>query len=193
MSSTQAFWAGNFGTEYHKRDVREVEKTMNLWRKMIWHAGTIRSAIEFGAGTGTNLEALKILTNCRTAGVEINPDAFTKMAADVGYLSPVLDVTPEPCKLAFTKGFLIHVPPEDLQAVYSKIFNASTKYVLLCEYFNPVPVEIEYRGHSGRLWKRDFAREMMESFPLTLIDYGFSYGQDPEMPSDNMNWFLLSK
>ena len=32
---------------------------------------------------------------------------------------------------------------------------------------------VEYRGHTGKLFKRDFAGEMIYRFDLKLIDYGF--------------------
>ncbi len=194
MNAVAELWRGDFGREYHARDVREVEATTNLFRRALRETGVIRSALEFGAGTGTNLQALKSLYGCRTVGVEVNPDACARMTADAAICSPALECAPQACKLVLTKGFLIHVPPEDLEATYAKIYACSTRYVLLCEYFNPAPVEVEYRGHRGRLWKRDFAGEMLDAHPdLALLDYGFSYGRDPQMPGDNMNWFLLDK
>ena len=192
MNTAQA-WAGDFGRDYHARDVREVDKTVNLFRLMLRNAGIIRTAVEFGAGTGTNLEALKRLIRCRTTGVEINPAACEEMQADEVICGSMLNVEVSPRKLAFTKGALIHIHPNDLPQAYSALFKASSKYIMLCEYFNPTPAEIEYRGQSGLLWKRDFAGEMMDSYPLDLLDYGFSYDRDPEMPSDNFNWFLLGK
>ena len=51
-----------------------------------------------------------------------------------------------------------------------------------------------YRGHSQRLFKRDFAGEMLDRFPdLTLVDYGFAYHRDANFPQDDTTWFLLEK
>ena len=53
---------------------------------------------------------------------------------------------------------------------------------------------LNYRGHKDRLFKRDFAGEMLEKFPdLKLVDYGFSYRKDPAFPQDDITWFLLKK
>lgn len=53
---------------------------------------------------------------------------------------------------------------------------------------------INYRGHSDRLFKRDFAGEMMQKFPdLKLIDYRSVYKNDPSFPQDDVNWFLMEK
>jgi spore coat polysaccharide biosynthesis protein SpsF len=84
------------------------------------------------------------------------------------------------------------VVPTDLPAVYENIYLLSNRYILLAEYYNPSPMEIPYRGFTNRLWKRDFAGEMMDRYPLKLIDYGFTYHRG-EFPQDDINWFLLSK
>ena len=66
--------------------------------------------------------------------------------------------------------------------------------MLICEYYNPSPVSIEYRGHSDRLFKRDFAGEIMDRFTdVQLVDYGFAYHRDISFPQDDCTWFLLEK
>ena len=71
--------------------------------------------------------------------------------------------------------------------------NNSKKYVLVVEYFNPTPTTHVYRGYSNRLFKRDFAGELMDGFNLKLIDYSFIYSRDNVAPSDNFTWFLMEK
>jgi spore coat polysaccharide biosynthesis protein SpsF len=66
--------------------------------------------------------------------------------------------------------------------------------ILMGEYYNPSPTAIPYRGHADRLFKRDFAGELLDRFPdLRLIDYGFAYRRDPAFPQDDITWFLLEK
>ena len=85
----------------------------------------------------------------------------------------------------------VDAPAED---VYAALVRSSSRYVMVCEYFNPVPVEVPYRGHTGALFKRDFAGELLDAFPeLTLVDYGFTYHRDPQFPLDDSTWFLLEK
>ena len=56
------------------------------------------------------------------------------------------------------------------------------------------PVAIAYRGDDDRLYKRDFAGEMLDKYnDLRLIDYGFSYRRDAAFPQDDITWFLLEK
>ena len=53
---------------------------------------------------------------------------------------------------------------------------------------------IPYRGNEDRLFKRDFAGELMNRFPtLKLLDYGFVWKRDPVFPQDDITWFLLEK
>ncbi len=89
---------------------------------------------------------------------------------------------------------LIHINPDALDAVYQRLYECSSRYIVIAEYYNPTPVTIEYRGHSGKLFKRDFAGEMMDKYPdLQLLDYGFCWHRDPVFPQDDITWFLLHK
>ena len=61
------------------------------------------------------------------------------------------------------------------------MYNLSKKYIYLSEYFNPTPIELIYRGFKGKLFKRDFAKELWKLFPkMKLIDYGFHWTEDPK-------------
>jgi spore coat polysaccharide biosynthesis protein SpsF len=96
--------------------------------------------------------------------------------------------------LVLIKGVLIHINPDELQNVYQKLYNASKRYIVIVEYYNPTPLEINYRGYHDKLFKRDFAGEMMDKYnDLILIDYGFTYYRDNNFIFDDMNWFLLEK
>jgi len=84
--------------------------------------------------------------------------------------------------------------PDVLPQVYEKLFASCGRYLLIAEYYNPSPVAISYRGHSDRLYKRDFAGEIMDQYPqLQLLDYGFSYHRDLNFPQDDITWFLMEK
>ena len=50
------------------------------------------------------------------------------------------------------------------------------------------------RSHAGRLFKRDFAGELLDRYSdLELVDYGFQYHRDSDFPADDTTWFLLRK
>jgi spore coat polysaccharide biosynthesis protein SpsF len=92
------------------------------------------------------------------------------------------------------KGVLIHINPDYLGKVYDLLYSIASRYICIAEYYNPKPVEVTYRGNEGKLFKRDFAGEMMDKFPdLKLIDYGFVYHRDYKFPQDDMTWFVLEK
>ncbi len=93
-----------------------------------------------------------------------------------------------------TKGLLIHINPDHLTRVYDLLYQSSNQYICVIEYYNPTPVEINYRGNQGVLFKRDFAGEILDRFQdLRLVDYGFVYHRDYHFPQDDTNWFLLEK
>ena len=72
--------------------------------------------------------------------------------------------------------------------------NSTLRYVLLAEYYNKTPVDIEYRGYKNKLFKRDFAGELLSKHPeMSLVDYGFCYHRDNLFPNGDITWFLMQK
>lgn len=196
------FWAGDFGTKYISRNESQelLASNINFFSKTLSNAYKISSCLEFGANVGMNYKALKLLyPNIEFRGVEINTRAAKILSKLIGkknvfQCSAFEYKTGKTAELVLVKGFLIHLNPDKLDLMYKKIYTNSSKYILICEYYNPSPVCVSYRGHTDRLFKRDFAGEMLEKYPnLKLVDYGFSYRRDPSFPQDDINWFLLKK
>ena len=193
------FWAGDFGDEYINRNCSEqlAESSWRMFSRALHETwGECRSMIELGANIGLNIAAIKrIYPYIKADAVEINEKAFNQLVkvADTAYNCNLFDSrVAGQYDLAFTKGVLIHIHPDDLKAAYQRLFDLSRRYVLICEYYDPKPVEIEYRGEKGKLWKRDFAGEMLDAFPLKLVDYGFVYHRD-KWTQDDITWFLMEK
>jgi spore coat polysaccharide biosynthesis protein SpsF len=198
----EAFWAGEFGTQYIERNQGDalLASNLNFFTKALRATRHVKSCIEFGANIGMNLKALKLLYPTQEQfGIEINPDAARKLGECIPpvhvYQSSILDFQPATTRdLALIKGVLIHINPEVLPQVYDKLVVATSRYLLVAEYYNPAPVAIPYRGHSDRLYKRDFAGEIMDHHPqMKLVDYGFAYRRDPDFPQDDITWFLMEK
>lgn len=198
----EAFWAGDFGTEYITRNDSSqlLASNLNLFTKALSQTGNISSCIEFGANIGMNLKALQLLyPGIELKGVEINNDAARLLGDLIGknnvHYGSIFDFSiHDKADLSLVKGVLIHIDPQMLEVVYEKLYQASRRYILICEYYNPSPVTIAYRGHSDRLFKRDFAGELLDQYTdLTLINYGFTYHRDPAFPQDDITWFLLKK
>lgn len=198
----EGFWAGEFGSEYIGRNDSQqlLASNLNFFTKALKQAGRVSSAVEFGANIGMNLRALQLLyPKVALQGVEINPDAAAQLRSYIGqdnvYEGSIFNYpVDKQVDLSLIKGVLIHINPDMLPVVYEKLYTASRRFVLVCEYYNPSPVAISYRGHADRLFKRDFAGEIMDKYPdLKLVDYGFAYRRDPAFPQDDITWFLMEK
>ena len=168
--------------------------------RMLAKAAPVESAFEIGCNIGLNLMAIKrVSPTTELEAIEINSGA-TEQANALGIAkvtnASALDYTPtRTYDLSMICGVLIHLNPAVLPDVYDLLFKTSNRHILLFEYYNPTPVEVNYRGHEGRLFKRDFAGEMLDRFEgkLKLADYGFFYHRDPLSWSDDGTWFLLEK
>lgn len=198
----EKFWAGDFGNEYIIRNKsREyLASNLNFFSKAFNQIGRPNSLIEFGANIGMNLRSIKLLfPNIALSGIEINKKASDELSKFIGqknvFNGSIFDFkSTQEYDVALIKGVLIHINPEMLPIVYEKLYNTSNKYILICEYYNPSPVTVNYRGHKDRLFKRDFAGEMLEKYnDLKLVDYGFYYKRDSAFPQDDITWFLLEK
>jgi spore coat polysaccharide biosynthesis protein SpsF len=197
----EQLWAGEFGNDYivRNRDGALLDSNRALFEKVLSRTNDVTSAIEFGPNIGNNLRALgDLMPSIELHGVEINATAAAEIRAWGGAtveVASLLDYAPtRQWDLSFTKGVLIHLPPESLPDIYDKLVEASSRYVMVCEYYNPSPVEVSYRGHEHALFKRDFAGEILDAHPeLRLVDYGFTYHRDPLHPLDDSTWFLMEK
>lgn len=198
----EAFWEGEFGTEYSRRNRGEALHASNLhfFSVALRSARGLRSCVEFGANIGMNLRALRALYPSQEQhAVEINANAARELAEaspDVGIFNGAIEEFPadRTWDLVLIKGVLIHVRPESLPGVYDMLHRCTRRYLLVAEYYNPTPVAIPYRGHEDRLFKRDFCGELLDRFSdLSLLDYGFAYRRDPNFPQDDITWFLIER
>lgn len=201
MNEQEKFWSGKFGNDYISRNNSKKLQINNnyFFKKIFQKKYRINSIIELGSNIGNNLLSLeKLFKKSSFTAVELNFKACNILRKK----RPNFDIvnntilnfkTKKKFNLVLCKGVLIHVNPNQLKKVYEKIYNLSNKYILLAEYFSPSPERIKYRNHKNKLFKRDFALEIMQKYKqLKLIDYGFVYHQD-KFPVDNINWFLLKK
>jgi pseudaminic acid biosynthesis-associated methylase len=197
----ESFWAGEFGDDYtaRNRGAQWVASNLALFAKILDRTRNVHSVLELGANIGLNLRALRqLLPAAQLAAVEINQKAIKELEQIQGttvHHASILDFQPpQKFDLVFIKGVLIHINPDKLADVYDLMFAASQRYLCVAEYYNPSPVAIPYRGHADRLFKRDFAGELLKRHPsLNLVDYGFAYHGDPNFPQDDITWFLLEK
>jgi len=197
----EEFWAGRFGDDYIARNTGDslIGSNISLLAKMLSRCSHAKSLIEFGANVGMNLRAIRALRpDMELDAIEINATAVAELRAWGGariHHGSVLDFQSERTwDIVLIKGVLIHINPDFLPQVYESLFRSANRYILVVEYYNPTPVEIVYRGHAGRLFKRDFAGELLDKFPsLRVVDYGFVWHRDPVFPQDDSTWFVLER
>jgi len=203
MNEQEKFWSGKFGDSYITRSsqIKLIKNNIFFFKNILKkNKKNIKSLIEFGPNVGNNIFALKkILTKLKKiSAVEINKKACKKLSKNFKNIevinTSVLKFVPKKkFDLVLVKGVLIHLNPKDLNRFYKVLFNSTKKYLLLAEYYNPTPAKVKYRSHKNKLFKRDFAGELLKKYKkLKLIDYGFAYRRD-KYPQDDLTWFLLSK
>jgi pseudaminic acid biosynthesis-associated methylase len=200
-------WRSEFGKEYIARNAPTAERVRNqtrFWAKLLDDLAVRNempeSILEVGANIGINLRALDNLCNAELFAVEPNDQARETLVSDgvvkaenayaaTGEAIPLADNSVD---LAFTAGVLIHVNPDTLAQVCAEIHRVSRRTIICAEYFSVHPETITYRGHSEKLFKRDFGAFWMEQFPsLKLVDYGFAW--KPVTGLDNITWWVFSK
>jgi pseudaminic acid biosynthesis-associated methylase len=195
VTKNEEFWAGEFGRSYTERNQVDAQQRVPFFSDVL--EPDVQSVCELGANRGHNLRALQSIRRLELTGVEINPAAFEELKSikDVAaHQSSILAFDPGRLfDFVFTSGVLIHIAPDDLPATYRKLAQLSQRYVLLNEYFNPTPVEVSYRGHAGKLFKRDFAGEFLDTCPgFQVLRYGFLWKR-MEPAWDNSTWTLLCR
>lgn len=202
VTEQENFWAEDFGSAYIERNKDDaiLSGNLSLFSKIFSTIpDKISSVLEFGANIGLNLQAIKtLLPAAELSAIEINENAvaeLNKQKISRVYHQSILDFKPDYQRdLVLSKVVLIHINEQYLPIVYDALYQSAKKYILLVEYYNPTPVQVPYRGFSDRLFKRDFAGDMLDKYAtLSLVDYGFLYRRDKTFACDDATWFLLKK
>ena len=157
------------------------------------------ASLEVGCNRGHNLPAVRNVVGPDCAIAAVEPNAYARRLAaalDKDFCVTDGSVCALPYgdghfDLVFTVGVLIHVPLTDLSAALAEIYRVSARHVLFVEYFAETETEIEYRGHTGALWKRNFLQHCQTNHPdLCLLRSGY---WTPEDGFDRTHWWLLEK
>lgn len=192
--SEVAFWRGRFGDEYTERTAKEdIEARVTLWDDILECLGAWPDSIlEIGAGTGRNLKALSKFNGWPLTGVEPNVTA-RKLLTEAGFGAIDGTAAKPGCTadLVFTSGVLIHISPNELLDACQGIYDAAQRYIVCIEYFSADPEEKEYRGHAGKLWKRDFGGFWLDNFDLEPLGYGFVWKRMTGL--DDLTWWAFHK
>ncbi len=181
------FWTGNFGQEYIKRN-QKLDEINESYRKQTgitvqqifedFFKSLDRSSkiLELGCNVGINFEILKNMGFRNLTGVEINPQAISIAKQNHPELTFVnssieeFDSSDDEYDLVYTAGVLIHINPNSLNSVISKITSLSKKFIFGFEYFSEILTEIRYRENSLTCWKQDFPSLYLKLFPELRIN-----------------------
>ena len=209
QTNQEKTWNNEFGQKYTDRNLYDREELdafyMKVWgisrtsmnEEFIGQLDKNARILEVGSNVGNQLVCLQTMGFRELYGIELqeyavnlsktrtrNINILQGSAFDLPFKDGYFDIV-------FTSGVLIHISPEDLKSAISEIVRCSRKLVWGFEYYNPTPVEIEYRGERGLLWKRDFAQAYLGYFPqLKMVrEKKFKY-----LENDNVDqMFLLEK
>lgn len=202
-SPQEQFWAQDYARDYIARNQGfDHALGAKAWRRMLAGAERpIANFLECGCNIGRNVHQLALaLPEAAPSVIEISRPAFEVVNAEHSLVhafnGPILDAPlPEQAfDLVFTMGVLIHINPDQLLAHMARMHALSARYVLMGEYFNHTPTQIEYRGQADRLFKRDFGKLFHDNFDVQVVDYGFLWGTEFDAAGfDNLNWWLFEK
>ena len=198
LEAQELFWKGKFGVDYIKRNF-DAQRIKFVGRDLLRNNINVNSVLDLGSNVGHNLDACKLaFPKADLLGVEINKAAFKILKKKHDAINgSILDLKlNKKFDLVIITGVLSHQNQSDIKKLLKKVYSFTKKYIYLADYFNPKPVQVNYRGHQDRLTKDDFAKKLWTLFPtLTLLDYGFYWRHDPYLKSqcDDVNWFLFRK
>ncbi|MEO8229227.1 MAG: pseudaminic acid biosynthesis-associated methylase [Chloroflexota bacterium] len=193
----ESLWAGGFGNAYLDRNPVLDGRRDRFWTELLG-AHPIRSVLEIGCGQGANLGPIaRLIDPVDVWGVDVNGAAIERARSNAPGINVVASVARRlPFRdglvdLAFTMGVLIHQPPATLPVVIAEIVRCSRRFVLWGEYYAASTEEVDYRGASGALYRRDYGAIYRELFPdLIVRAEGFL---TPEDGFDRVTWELLEK
>lgn len=195
-------WTADFGQIYTDRNTKSAQqmdeelgdyyagvKKTEIFRQFLPPQRIASGRVlEVGANIGLQLEMLRMVNPgldfygvepmeyALSRARERNPDMtfVTATAYDIPFKDGYFDVV-------MTNNVLIHVSPQDLPRALAEIHRCSGRFIFVHEYFAEETVEINYRGHTGLLWKTDFRQRYLDQFPeLRVVDLRYLPYPDPD-------------
>lgn len=197
------FWQNKI-TESYARDNSFFDERLGIeaWQKILAKTNKpdILSYLDCGSNVGRNIAFLKKVLPAANANIiELAKGPYDNCIENYkieeSFLGPLKNAAfNTKFDLVFTIAVLIHINPDDLLDSMSRMYEMSSRYVLVGEYFNRTPIMISYRGEEDRLFKRDFGKLFVENFDCNVIDYGFLWGHEYDTAGfDDITYWLFEK
>ena len=205
MTSTpqEDFWSNSI-TDSYVQDNSNFDETLGLiaWERILSKVDKldISSYLDCGSNIGRNIRFLsQILPSASANIIELAQVPYdkclTEFKIDDSFLGPIKNAKfNKQFDLVFSSGVLIHVNPDDLLNSMERMYELSSRYIIIAEYFNRTPVMISYHGEENRLFKRDFGKLFVENFDCKIVDYGFLWGHEFDTAGfDDVTYWIFEK
>ena len=180
-------WMGQFGQEYTDRNTLTLDEMELLYQKQYGITRTEMNSrflgdfekdiriLEVGSGIGNQLLCLQKAGFKNLYGIELQSYAVELLKSRTTGINIIqgsaFDI---PFKdgffaLVFTAGILIHIAPDDINAVLDEIYRCTKQYIWCFEYYSEVYTQMNYRGHADLLWKANFCKLFLERFKDLIL------------------------
>jgi pseudaminic acid biosynthesis-associated methylase len=201
MNEQQDFWSRTYADEYMRKNADfDAHLGEAAWRTMLANTSDVQTILECGCNIGRNVQFLNLINpNFDVSIVELSKPAYefvtSSFQLDEAFHGPIVESKfTKKFDLVYSMGVLIHIHPDDLLANMDQMFQHSSKYILLGEYFSRAPQMIRYQGEENKLFKRDFGKLFLNNFDVELVDHGFLWGHIyDDAGFDDINWWLFKK
>jgi pseudaminic acid biosynthesis-associated methylase len=203
LNPQEDFWKNKITNNY-VQDNSLFDERLGLiaWERILLKIdkSDISSYLDCGSNIGRNIAFLKkVLPKASANIIELAKEPHDRCLQDFqihkSFFGPIKEATFDAkFDLVFTSGVLIHVNPDDLLDSMTRMYELSSRYILISEYFNRTPVMISYRGKDNMLFKRDFGKLFAENFECKVRDYGFLWGHEFDTAGfDDVTYWLFEK
>ena len=175
-------WSGHFGWQYTDRNLMTLEEMEKLWEG---NYGFTRSEInklflsrmdasskilEVGSNIGNQLACLQKGGFKKLYGIDLQfyaVDLIRKRTKGIQVVQGSAFELPFKDRrfdIVFTSGLLIHIAPDNINAVLDEVYRCSARFIWGAEYYGATYIEVPYRGKEGLMWKGDFSRMFLDRF-----------------------------
>jgi spore coat polysaccharide biosynthesis protein SpsF len=205
MNEQELFWSEKYEQSYINKNSNFDEKlALKGWNKILtfFHQKNYipQSILECGSNIGRNINYLnKIYPKSEKSIIEISKKAFEiscnnydlKYSSNTSILKSNIE---SQFDLVFTMGVLIHIHPDDLLSNLKKIFDYSSEYIIIGEYFNRTQSMIRYQGEENKLFKNNYGKILNDNFNVKICDYGFLWGEEFDKAGfDDITYWVFRK
>ena len=198
MSFQLQKWMGEFGNAYTKRNIPTeslIKGRIEVLKQIIEPLNPM-GIIEVGCNIGINLVAIHSFLGFPNWACGVEPNERARRTAEIGNIKVYPDCghdlkfVDDFADLVFTVGVLIHCELGEAEKIVREMSRVSKKYLLFMEYFNKVDEEIEYRGETGLLWKRNWPEHFKAWGLGKQISCGFA---GKHQGFDDVHWWVYKK